>query len=97
MNQDNPLTYKRDPVFERLVQPLTDDDLGHMKESLLKDPDSAIIHVWQDFILFDYEKYDLCRSLDLPCIIRSHDFPGINEAASFVCSYQLARPDLTSQ
>jgi hypothetical protein len=97
MKVDEPAILTRDPLLERLVQPLSEESKDRLKEEMIRDPAAATIHVWQGVNLFDYEKYDLCRSHSLSYTVEEHDFSGIHEAASFVCSEQLTRSDLTGE
>ena len=96
MKVDEPAILTRDPLLERLVQPLSEESKNRLKEEMIRDPAAATIHIWRGVILFDYEKYDLCRSQSLSYTVEEHDFSGIHEAASFVCSEQLTRSDLTA-
>ena len=97
MNTENPIVLKKSPVLERLVQPMDESFRTILEEEIIDDPDHVTITVWNDINLFDYEKYDMCHEYSIPFSVRKLDFHDINEAASYTCSAQLKRPDLTGE
>ena len=97
MANENSPEMKVDPVFHRLVQPLEAKALDSLRNDLIQDPSSRTIQTWNGFLLQDYEKYDLCRSLDLPVQIDDRSFLNYEHAAADLCSAQIKRPDLTNE
>ena len=97
MSTEKPVLLKRNPLLERLVQPMNEDGRRRLKSEIIRNPDNIVIHSWQGFILFDYDKYDLCRLLHITFTVKDHSFGSFDEAASFACSSQLVRNDLTGE
>lgn len=88
---------KIDPVFERLAQPLDDAARSILCKKIKDDPALRLIIVWNGYILEGYEKYRYCLAQDLPIQIDDKSFYDYNHAASYLCSRQLSRPDLTNE
>ena len=97
MIKDTALTLKTDPVFQRLVQPLGKAYLASLREKLIKEPSLRILQAWNGVLLFEYEKYRLCNSMNLPFQVDEKAFSSFEHAASYICSSQLKRADLTSE
>lgn len=97
MVNDNFPEIKVDPVFHRLVQPLEKKAIASLHDDLLNDPASRIVRTWNGYLLHEYEKYDLCRSLNLPVQIDDRSFLNYDHAAAYLCSVQLKRSDLTNE
>ena len=97
MNSENPIILKSDPVLERLVQPVKDDLKNKMEAEILADPKSIVINIWHGINLFEHEIYDICHRYRIPFSVQEHDFAVIEEAASYICSVQLERKDLTGE
>ena len=97
MDYTDLLSIKTDPELRRLVQPLSKKSLERLEESLLTDPSFRHVDVWNGCYLNKYEIGELCISLDLPCQIINYNFAGFELAASFICSSQLKRTDLTNE
>ena len=88
---------KKDPIFQRLVQPLDEDALKSLRNDLVNDPTLRIIQTWNGYVLYDYDKYDLCQSMNLPFRISDKIFQNHEHAASYLCSRQMRRADLTNE
>lgn len=97
MVNDKAPEIKKDPVLQRLVQPLDKKAQAALRDELIHDTSSRIIQVWNGYLLNDYEKYDLCRALDLPFQIDDRSFLNYEHAASYLCYDQLKRTDLTNE
>lgn len=97
MTNENYPELKRNPVFEKLIQPMTEKETGKMADRLIMEPPLRIINVWNGYHLNDYAKYQICLTNDLPCEIAELTFPDENSAASYICSIQLERHDLTEE
>ena len=76
---------------------MTEKETGKMTDRLIIDPLLRIINVWNGFHLNDYGKYQICLTHNLPCEIKELPFPDENSAASYICSVQLERHDLTEE
>lgn len=90
-------TLKIDPVFQRLVQPLGKIYLASLRAKLISDPSLRILQTWNGVLLFEYEKYRLCNSMNLSFQVDEKSFTCFEQAASYICSSQLKRTDLTSE
>ena len=97
MVNDNSPEIKKDPVFHRLVQPLEKTALAALREDLIHDPSSRIVQTWNGYLLHEYEKYDLCKDMDLPVQIDDKSFLSYEHAASYLCAAQMDRSDLTNE
>ena len=97
MNDFDLLQLRTEPELRRLVQPLSKKSLDRLKISLLSDPSFRHVDAWNGFYLNSYETGDLCMELDLPCQIIQYHFSSLETAASFVCSSQLNRTDLSNE
>ena len=97
MNSENLITLKSDPVLERLVQPVKDDQKAKIESDILAHHESIIIDIWNGITLYEFEKYNICQRHRIPFSVKEHNFPCIEEAASYICSAQLNRKDLTGE
>lgn len=97
MVNDNIPEIQIEPAFQRLVQPLGKASLQTLREQLLQDSSSRVIQTWNGVFLGDQEKYKLCQSMNLQIQIEDKSFLSYNHAASYICSVQLSRTDLTSE
>lgn len=88
---------KTDPVLKRLVQPLSKKALADLRNDLISNVISCTVLTWNGLILFDYEKYELCRSMNLPIQTKEKDFQNFEHAASYLCTRQMTRGDLTNE
>lgn len=87
--------YQVNEELLRLIQPISDINLESMKETLLKDRDTRVIHVWNGYHLDDIEKYKICIDMQLDYIVEEMNFSNINHAGIYVCKKQLERSDLS--
>ena len=89
MVKENAPEIKVDPVLHRLVQPLGNKELVSLREDLIQNPSSRTIQTWNGYLLHDYDKYDLCRSLRLPLQIDDKSFLSYEHAAADLCMAQM--------
>ena len=97
MINDNTPDIKIDPIFQRLVQPSDKKALASLREDLIHDASTRTLMTWKGYLLLDYEKYDICRSLRIPFQIDDKSFFSYEHSASYICSDQLKRTDLTNE
>ena len=97
MANDNIPELKIDPVFERLVQPLDEKMRKELCTNIKKDPSLRLMTVWNGYLLGDSIRYRMCKLQDLPMQIDDKSFYNYDHAASFLCSKQLTRTDLTGE
>lgn len=84
-------------TLERLVQPL--DSMGKelLREEVFRDSTMRGIHMWRGYHLYDKERYEMCKEMMVTPHIIDMEFASWLEAASFVCTVQLKRTDLTTE
>ena len=97
MVNDNNLDIKTDPILQRLVQPSDKKALASLREDLIHDASTRTLMTWKGYLLLDYEKYDICKSLKIPFLVDDKSFFSYEHAASYICSDQLKRTDLTNE
>ena len=95
MSTSNDSEYAINEELLRLIQPLSDNHIEKLKDSLINDRDMRVVHVWNGYHLDDMETYKICIDLQLDHIIEEMDFPNINYAAIYICKNQLRRKDLS--
>ena len=88
---------KTDQYLKRLIQPMNKKSVIELRDNLLANPEDRIIAIWNGYHLNDEEKYKLCKTLKLPFQFTKHDFISYNHAASFICTKQMERADLTKE
>lgn len=88
---------KTDSYLKRLVQPMDKKSVTELRNNLLRNPDERIVTTWNDYHLNDEEKYKICLSLNLPFQVSGHEFTSYNHAASYICTKQMERLDLTKE
>ena len=91
------LTFKSDPLFERLIQPYSMSSISEFKQSLLQDESLREIHIWDGYYLSDRQKHELMLQMGLTYKIKEHSFSNRSFAALYICNEQLKRCDLTSE
>ena len=88
---------KTDSYLKRLIQPMDKKTATELRNNLLSNPDERIVNTWNGYHLNDEETYNLCLLLKLPVQIFRHDFTSYNHAASYICTIQMERSDLTKE
>ena len=88
---------KTDSYLKRLIQPMDKKTATELRNNLLSNPDERIVNTWNGYHLNDEETYNLCLLLKLPVQIFRHDFTSYNHAASYICTIQMERTDLTKE
>ena len=81
MSTSNDSEYAINEELLRLIQPLSDNHIEKLKDSLINDRDMRVVHVWNGYHLDDMEIYKICIDLQLDHIIEKMDFANINYAA----------------
>ncbi len=88
---------KTDSYLKRLVQPMDKKSVSELRNNLLRNPDERIVTTWNGYHLNDEEKYKICLSLKLRVQVFRHEFTSYNHAASYICTKQMERIDLTKE
>ena len=94
MNENNEI-YKVHPGLARLFQEKlgADTEMAGSSPAL---PQRTTIDVWNGYLLCSLQDYSSAKDSKQPANIITHDFEDLSEAASFVCTEQLRRKDLTN-
>ena len=93
MNDKRIETPKVHPELKRLFQPAANDVEQEGTSSNL--PLKTTIHTWKGYALCAPQDYAHAFTSKVPVSIVDHDFEDLNAAASFICSAQMLRTDLT--
>ena len=88
-------TFNNDPEFDILIQPYSGENLEKVKKALSEDESLRVIHVLDNTVMMDNEKYKIINELNLSYQVHNHYFPNKLQAALYICLHQLKRPDLT--
>lgn len=88
---------KCDLAFEKLIQPMDSKESGKVNDRLIIDPSFRSISTWNGYHLNDMAKYSMCIEQNLDITVTELSFPDHNSAASYICSSQLERHDLTEE
>lgn len=86
-----------DDEFKRLYQPIHKDKLSRMKRNLISDKNGPVFIVWNDILIDDYYKYEICIANCIHIEKRSITFSTRNAVISWICINQLRRSDLTPE
>lgn len=97
MNKEIYPELKCDLSFEKLIQPMNSKESGKMNDRLIMEPSFRTITVWNGYHLNDMAKYKMCMEHGLDISIMEMSFPNHSSAASYICSSQLERHDLTEE
>ncbi len=97
MNKETYPELKCDPSFEKLIQPMNTKEAGKMIDRLIIEPSFRTISIWNGYHLNDMAKYKMCMEQDLNISINEMSFSDHSGAASYICSSQLERQDLTEE
>jgi len=97
MNKETCPELKCDLSFEKLIQPMNSKETGKMNDRLIMEPSFRTISVWNGYHLNDMAKYKMCMEHGLDISIIELSFPNHSSAASYICSAQLERHDLTEE
>ena len=97
MNKETYPELKCDPSFEKLIQPMSTKEAGKIIDRLIIEPSFRTISVWNGYHLNDMAKYKMCMEQGLDISITELSFADHSSAASYICSSQLERQDLTEE
>src|SRR2546426_7308780 len=84
------------PVFQAFIAPLSEDELAHLEESVLREGVRDPIVVWNDTILDGHHRYGICRKHSLP--FRTHELtlPDEEAAKLWMIDNQLGRRNVSA-
>ena len=97
MIPDISLNIRVNPLFSRLVQPLSEPEQEKLFDELSSSDSIPIIYIWQNCHLADQYLYELCVEYGIPYKICELSFDNVYQAALYICSVQLNSDKLTSE
>ena len=89
--------YEYDDEFRFLIQPYVQSDINEKNEFIRQNGCMVPIHVWNNTIVEGYERYEICKELNIPCSVIFDRFSCREEAYEYICKMQLKRKDLTAE
>ena len=89
MSKEGTYIISTSPQFDRLVQPLTEEEKNKLIEDILEKPDDQIIRTWRGKHLIDKDRYEICVDLELNIKISEQFFEDWIDAAIYICQTQL--------
>ncbi len=81
--------------YRRLYQPISEQEYQALEQEILAHSNTALIKVWSNVILYDYEKYEICQKHHIPYTASRIYARNSEEALLWLCKNQLERSDLT--
>ena len=88
---------KIDPEFRDLIRPLLEMEFRLLEESILKDGCREPIIVWEGIIVDGHNRYQICRTHNIPFKVQEVSFESREEAVAWICHNQLGRRNLSEE
>lgn len=89
---------KMDKEFQKLIPPISDEQINKLTADILKNGCREVIPVWNGIVVGEFARYAICRAHKIPVHAKEvQELQGKNlESAMFwIIAHQLARVDLT--
>ncbi len=88
-----------DPEFEKLIDPLTDEEFQLLKDSMLEEGEAYMpLVVWNDVIVDGHNRYRIIKEHpDISYTVYEKEFSDRHAAKAWICKNQLGRRNLTPQ
>lgn len=83
--------------YRQLYQPMSQQEYSTLEKELKHSKEIVSIKTWRNIVLFDYEKYEICKKYNIKYIISRVHTRNSEEALLWLCKNQLKRMDLTSE
>jgi len=83
--------------FKRLLDPLTQDELDGLEQSILVDGCRDPLVVWNGVLVDGHNRYKICTEYDIPFNVVEMDFDDEQAAFYWIISNQLARRNITPE
>ena len=97
MNNKGYYTLRVDPQFRELIRPLYKSDYLQLEKSIISEGCREAIITWNGIIVDGNNRYDICKSNDIPFAIIEGDFDSRDEIVAWICRTQLRRKDLPEE
>ena len=86
-----------DGEFEALMRPLTKEEFRHLERCIRNDGCRTPIIVWNSRILEGQNQYRICEHWHIPYKIVRVNFPGREDAISWICANQLDTNNISDE
>lgn len=86
-----------DSEFQKLIPPLSDDEKARLRDSLLNEGCREPICIWNNIIIDDHNRYEICTANHIPYAIKTFLFNSRNDAIIWICANQLKRRNITEE
>ena len=83
--------------IKNLIPPLSKEEYGLLKQSIIKEGVRDPIVVWSDMIVDGHNRYTICKKHNIPFKIVDKDFECLDEIKIWVIENQLGRRNLTDE
>lgn len=97
MTESQFIKLKIDKDFERLVSPLSEEELCLLEQDLIRDGCQDPLSVWNSTILDDHNRYELCSRLKISFSVQRINLKNREEAIVWICVNQLTRQDIAEE
>lgn len=88
-------TLKIDPDIEKVLTPLTDEELQQLEDSIKADGCRDALVVWQGILIDGHNRYEICQRLGKDPATVEKEFASKDEAIAWVAQNQLGRRNLS--
>lgn len=83
--------------FKQLIPPLSPEELQQLEQNLIRDGCREPLSVWNNTILDDHNRYEICTRLQIPFSIQRIFLRNSEEAIAWICANQLDRRNITDE
>ncbi len=80
--------------FRRLCLPMSQQEYENLERELLFCGDTVVIKTWGSAVLYDFEKYEICKKHNIPYTASQVHSRNSVEALLWLCKNQLDKPEL---
>lgn len=80
---------KIDPELRLLVCPLSEFEYSSLEQQILTDDCTEPVFSWYGFLIYGYERAEICQKHGIPCEVREINFRGRVEIVSMICKREL--------
>lgn len=78
------------PEFKRMELPLDKDEYQRLENEILADGYKKPFIFWNEFLLMDYDAYEICRQHEVDVDVVNEDYPSVEVAISEISKHHLA-------
>lgn len=80
---------KIDPELRLLICPLSEYEYSSLEQQILADGCTEPVLSWYGFLIYGYERAEICQKHDIPCEVRKINFRSRVEIVSMLCRREL--------